>query len=784
MNSFLGARIIHKANGNLESLLGRYKAEGLAFLAVFVLVFSSLKMYSVAFSSGNVEQWANITNQMFYGGQDFLFSYGPLYWLTGNSSSQYNMSTYWGSIIFLSVLYACFWSVIFTLVSKARTYIFFSVAFFLFFSGLIFPAALFILPFAVVAYFEFSKDKPLVIKSRFMMVIGVVVGFLFYVRFFYGLVGLATFGSYFFVRFFSEKKVSRLALFVVGVVVSYVFFGLIIFHDKVSLVNYLVINKNLSFGNSVDMTQDVVNSGSTFVAVLLVIVFLNVYLLFKRRSLLLTVNVLLLLFFKLGFSRTDHYVGYFVIPTATLALVMIFDKSRLGRLLFVLTMVGLYYLSANPSYPGAPTKSALLPAIDFSVEYEDRMQSLYAEFKLEDDLLRRIGKSTIDVYPYNNEYAFANKLNYKYRPSFQNYMTLTPALDLMNKKFFESSARPKFVLFTSGINCGSDKCNVFDDFDQKLSLSEDPLTVSSILLNYHTVSVSKGKNGLPLILLEENDGYAVYAESPISEKTMNFGEWYKVPRAADGVTKIIPDFELTNYGRIKNLLFRGSILKVRYKFFSGDVREYRLNIINSKSGVWVSPLLDNFELSGDAVDSVMFLSQSSNYFKPKFKSRWVKVHIPGVHTKAIQRAYTKDVILNDILSSVPGVNKDVEIGCDGSIDSINGDLPTSSELNFNAAELLKVRGWLALSTKDGTLFDKTFLTLTDINGKTTFISTNGEVRDDVGAAFKKTSLNAAGYNTLIDLSILNGTYTLGMGGVHNQEFYSCSQYTIPVTIDK
>jgi hypothetical protein len=257
-----------------------------------------------------------------------------------------------------------------------------------------------------------------------------------------------------------------------------------------------------------------------------------------------------------------------------------------------------------------------------------------------------------------------------------------------------------------------------------------------------------------------------------------------VPRAADGVTKIIPDFELTNYGRIKNLLFRGSILKVRYKFFSGDVREYRLNIINSKSGVWVSPLLDNFELSGDAVDSVMFLSQSSNYFKPKFKSRWVKVHIPGVHTKAIQRAYTKDVILNDILSSVPGVNKDVEIGCDGSIDSINGDLPTSSELNFNAAELLKVRGWLALSTKDGTLFDKTFLTLTDINGKTTFISTNGEVRDDVGAAFKKTSLNAAGYNTLIDLSILNGTYTLGMGGVHNQEFYSCSQYTIPVTIDK
>lgn len=78
-------------------------------------------------------------------------------------------------------------------------------------------------------------------------------------------------------------------------------------------------------------------------------------------------------------------------------------------------------------------------------------------------------------------------------------------------------------------------------------------------------------------------------------------------------------------------------------------------------------------------------------------------------------------------------------------------------------DFLNVQGWLALSTKDGTLFDKTFVTLTDINGKRIFISTNGQVRGDVGAAFNKISLNAAGYNTLIDLSMLNGTYTLGMG---------------------
>ncbi len=774
MNSFFNAFNIKKRRSDLESLLWKYKTEVLAFLAVFVIVFSSLKMYSVAVSNGNVEQWVNLTNQMFYEGNDFLFSYGPLYWLAGGSSSQHSAYAYWSSIVFLSLINASFWSVVSTLVSRANTYIFLAAAFFLFFSNLIFSAALFILPFAIVAYFECSKDKPLVIGPRLMMVLGAVVGFLFYVRFFYGLVGLATFGSYFFVRLFSEKKISGLALFVAAVIASYIIAGLIIFHDKASLVNYLIINKNLSFGNSVDMTLDVVNSPKTFAAALLIIAFLNIYLLLRRRSLLLTANVLLLLFFKLGFSRTDHYVNYFVIPAAALALIMVFDKGRLGKVLFLLTMACLYYLSINPSYSGAPTKNALLPAIDFKVEYEDRMQGLYADFKLEEDLLRKIGKSTIDVYPYNNEYAFANKLNYTHRPLFQNYMTLTPTLDLMNKEFFESSRRPQFILWTSGIDCRSKNCNVFDAFDQKFSLNEDPLTVSSILLNYHVVKISKGKGGAPLMLLETNDGQVAYSELPVSEVTMKFGEWYKVPKFSEGVVKVLPDFKFTVYARLKNLLFRGSILKVRYKLVSGDIREYRLNILNSKSGVWVTPLLDSFELSGDAVDSVMFVSGNADYFNPEFKSRWVGVKIPKLHHKAIT--------VSHVSTSVLGVSKNSVTACEGSIDLINGVAPVPAA--FSAMDLLKVQGWLARSTKDGTLFDKTFLTLTDGRGNRVFIQTNVEMRGDVGIAFKNPTLNAAGFNGLMDLSMLNGTYKLGIGGVHNFEFYSCSQFEIPVTIDK
>lgn len=765
-------RNIKNTRADLESVMVKYKSELLVFFAVFVLVFSSMKMYSVAMSSGNVEQWVNLTNQVFYEGKDFLFSYGPLYWLVGGSSSLYNIESYWLAIVFVSFVNAAFWSLIFTLVHRGRAYVYLAVAFFLFFSTITFSPAFYLLPFALVTYFECANDNPMVVGRRGMLALGAVVGFLFYVRFFYGLVGVATFGSYFFIRLFSERKVSRLVCFVLAVAITYVFVGLVIFHDASSIFNYLIINKNLSFGNSVDMTLDVVNSRESLISALLVIGLLNVYLLLKRRSLLLTVNVLLLLLFKLGFSRTDHYLGYFVIPTAALALVMVFDRNLVGRVLFAVTMMLLYYMATIPSYPGAPTKDSLQSATDFKVDYADRMRGLYADFKLNDQLLSTIGKASIDIYPYNNEYAFANKLNYQPRPSFQNYMTLTPALDLMNKAYFESSTRPEFILWTAGVACASKDCDVFDAFDRKYSLNEDPQTVNAILQNYHFVSSSSGKGGVPLILMAANDVKTVIENVPLSEVRMKFGEWHKVPKFSGGVVKAVPDFELTIYARLKNLLFRGNVLTIRYKLVSGNIREYRLNILNSKSGVWITPLLDNFGFSGDTVDSVMFFSDSDHYFKPEFNVKWIGTPLSMISNKPLA--------LSAVSTSVPGAMKSSVASCEGSIDLMNGVSPATT--SFGSSDLLKIEGWLIDSTKKGTLFDKTYLTLTDERGKRVFILASGYPRPDIGVAFKNPALNAGGFNGLLELSSLSGTYKLGLGGLRGSEFISCSQFDIPVTV--
>lgn len=735
-------------------------------LFIFVLIFASIRLHSGPGSNGNVEQWINLTNQMFYGHQDFLFSYGPLYWITGGATSQYSVASYWIAILFLSTVYAIFWTAVVWMASEARSIVFFSAVFLLFFQSLQFSNALFLWPFILVIYLDLHRKEGLPRKEYFFY--GALIALAFYIRFFYGVVALATFGTYLASLALANKNLRGLAYLSFGLVISYVIIGLFVFHDYRSILNYAFINNQLSFGNSVDMTLDVVNKPQTWIAVAICSLTLCVYAFIQRRRLFLTVSILILIFLKLGFSRTDHYLHYFVMSLVVMSLLPLFDRSLFGRGTLIISAICLYYLSTSPSFPGAPTKQgALLPGVNFQVAYENRMQDAYKDFRLSPYLLSYIGGESIDIYPYNNEYAFANKLNYKYRPVFQSYMTLTPKLDAMNQAFFESSSRPQFILWTAGIICNSAECNPFDSFDGKYALNEDPLTTSSIFLNYHKVAVAEGKGGAPLMLLEKNKSERKYSELFIKNETLEFGKWYNVPMIESGLLKLKPELELSIYGKVKNLLFRGSILKVKYKLASGEIREYRLNILNSRSGIVASPLLDSFNYSGIRVAQIMFETNDMRYFEPSFDAKWFVVPEPEVKARNP---------FDTVGNIPPKYTRIKNIQCEGNIDSVNGVSPPFQIVDVSGR--FSVHGWLAYSTQTGELYDQTFLTVTDGKGKTSFISTRKENRGDVAAAFHKEALTNSGYVALIDSSVFDGKSKLGLASVKDSILYKCDQFEV------
>ena len=602
------------------------------FYLFFVLTFASLHFTVSGGSNGNLEQWLNLTNQMFYGHQDFLFTRGPLYWMSGGGTSQYSVTSYWIAVLFVSAVYASVWAAVVWMASEARSTAFFAALYILFFQGVSLSSSLFFLwPFILVVYLDLYRNACCSRKEYFFY--GALVALFFYIRFFYGVVALATFGTYLVSMAVANKNWRGIVYLFFGLTVSYSAIGLFVFHDYSSIVNYVLINNQLSLGNSVDMTMDVVNKPQTWVAVAVCAIALSVYAFIKRKRLFLTVAVLILFFLKLGFSRTDHYLVYFVGPLSFMLLLPLLDRSVFGRGVVVVSAICLCYLSVSPSFPRARVRVPLQPGVNFHVSYEDRMQDVYKDFRLSPGLLNYIGDETIDFYPYNHEYAFANKLNYKYRPVFQNYMTLTPKLDAMNQAFLESPDRPQFILWTAGIVCNAANCNPFDAFDRKYTLNEDPLTTSAIFCNYHKVATAEGKGGVPLMLLEKNESVRECPEVFIKSEKLEFGKWYSVPAVENGLLKLRPELEFTAYGKIKNLLFRGSILRIKYKLATGIVKTYRLNILNSRSGIVVSPLLDNFDYSGPRVDEIMFETNDERYFKPFFDAQWITMPEPEVKTR-------------------------------------------------------------------------------------------------------------------------------------------------------
>ena len=620
-----------KIYNQFNLLLDSHKIELLLFFSVFIIVFPMIN-FNPSSGANSVEQWMNLTNQMFYGSNDFMFSYGPAYWLVGGVSSVFSAKIYLISKLFISFIAAFFWTLLISLTYRHKVFIYFAIAFVIFIQSLQIGSIFYLWSLMLLYYLEFSKDKPIALSRAAIIVLGVTVGSFFYIRFFYGLLPFLIVGSYFFTLFFTNKSKS-LFYFIPSIAIGYIFLGLIIFNDYTNIINYFIINNQLSFGNSVDMVLDMRNSFSCFVAIGIAWVSINIYLILERKILLLPVNIAFLIFLKMGFSRADHYFGYFVVPVIILSFFMLYSKIRIGKFLFLIFLISIGYVTAFSTSDGTIKtyysfyKQRILG--DFTVPYFERISNIYAAYKLNDSILKKIGNGTIDVYPYVNEYIFANNLNYKYRPSFQNYMTLTPKLDKMNEKFLTSNEKPQFILWTGGPACWGNPqlCNPFDGFDNKYALNEDPLTSMSILTNYHIIDKFEGKDNMPLMLLEKNINSASKSQSRIKKETMEFSKWYDVPKIENGIIKLIPNFEFTLFGRAKNLFFRGDILYINYRLSNGSIKKYRLNILNSISGVWISPYLTDMKFNGLDVSQIMFETNDSDYFKQFFNAEWSNMQI-------------------------------------------------------------------------------------------------------------------------------------------------------------
>lgn len=765
-NFFRTSRIQH---GDTKAELFKFSQ---LFVFLFAIIFISINQQPLRLlSTGSVEQWLNVLPEYFTGPQDFLFSYGPLYWLTGKVVVQYSQLTYWITAVFISVYTAANWAILLRLAMKFKAVIILAVIYAGVTRSYDAAAVFFTMPFFIVLYFRTIGLNHWFKNNICLLALALLASFLFYVRFFYGMVALLTFGSYIFSIGVLKRQFRELIVFTLAAAFFYLLFGFIIFHHADNIVNYTIINSQLNFGNSVDMTFDIELTNKACLIVTLIFICFNIFLIRNAPELLLTINGLLLIFLKIGFSRADHYIGYFIGPVALLALMCAVTDKRWWLAMAVVILALIFTLGNSSVYPGSRKLPALRTFENFSQSYEDRAAASYPQFKLPANIVAQIGKQTIDVYPYNNEYMLANKLNYHHRPSFQNYMTLTPVLDNFNADFFASAGAPEYVLWTGGILCGNSSCEAYNGFDDKYALNEDPITTTAILSYYHVVNTFSDANNKPMMLLKRNAQRVEVKPKTLSDFRLHFGEWVSVPEVSSGVIKLTPQLNFTLLAKMQNMLYRGGILYVNYRLSSGEVKRYRLNIINAQSGIWVSPWLSSFPQKGQRVVEVMLETPNEHYFKDDFSASWQSYPLENI------KIY--EPVFPTFTAEQPKDLTAVTTACDASIDTAE-----VLQISFGGNHItrLKSKGWTAFSIARNLAADRAWLTLTDEQGRRFYTPLSATARPDVANHFGKPALTNSGYEIVSDITGFKGNYKVGVSIAGEGKLLQCSNFAKPITI--
>jgi hypothetical protein len=131
--------------------------------------------------------------------------------------------------------------------------------------------------------------------------------------------------------------------------------------------------------------------------------------------------------------------------------------------------------------------------------------------------------NTVDIYPWNAQLLFENKLNFSPRPVFQSYNAYTKVLEEMNFNHYNTKeTAPEFVIYE------------FLAIDQRYPLFDEPKVNLCLLKNYTPVELFdfqerkfillQKKTDFKPLKLEKIKEYAMMTESPLAPKKEVFYE--------------------------------------------------------------------------------------------------------------------------------------------------------------------------------------------------------------------------------------------------------------------
>ena len=559
-------------------------------------------------------------------GKDFIFTYGPL----GSLCTRVGWGKSWEAFLLFDIFISFNYFLMFFITlkqSKNKILSFLAIAAIVYVLPLwVGSAWSMILLFFLVFWIRLSIDNP---KPFYYIMQIAIITLMFFIKF---NTGLIVFVLYFVgIVYNLIAKNTKVWLLMVY---SFLPVALVFCLSKmlnVALTPYINSGFEMVAGyNEIMYLDNTFKKAFRFfciISLLLLIIFtMNVYKKDKQRKQeyfkwLVTFFIFAVPFFvmyKQSFVRADegHIVDFFLyLPLALICNLDLHRHSRniIAKVLFVIVLaMPVYYLYSRTNR---------IPAIEEKFSKEQYFKEL-SDFtptsamhifgkgnQLNDTIKQRIGKSTVDVYPWSVQMLLENNLNYLPRPICQSYSAYTPYLEEQNFEHYNNSATaPDFVIYD--YFSMDDRYPMFDEGKLNLALYS----------NYNLVKLFNF-DGRKLLLLQKKSNFR-----PIK---------FEKIREYDSATKttLIPKqgffYEITvNYsmlGKIRGIFDYAPEIKLGIKAKEGEIHKYKTSKSLVQSGVFSTSFVNNTEDAALFFSHQPTLGQVSYYnFRPEKESMYTE----------------------------------------------------------------------------------------------------------------------------------------------------------------
>lgn len=465
--------------------------------------------------------YANLKDYVW--GSDFIFTYGPL----AHLSTRIGWGHDWKSLFAFDLFFFFnLFYISYTALKRSRN--FWLVLLLLCIHLLLIPVHLGpLVAHFLLGFLMFWVLQNLIKPSRWYMVFQVILlSLMFFVKFNTGLVAFPIFIIGLVYIVYDKKSSWWEALVWLNVPFIIIYFFSI--HWNVKLKSYVFNAMEIVKGYN-DIMYLPHNLQTKLIAVFMILAILSVQLIpfLKSKSISEKIKILiptgivfipLFVVYKSGFVRGLES-DFFLVSVFIIILKIGFHQPKykwIDFVYFIVAGISCYQIgfSENNKMPIEITskldKFYFVSLKDYTPTYGLAIHP--NNNQLPEKVKRLLGSNTVDIYPWNSQLLFENKLNFLPRPIFQSYTAYTKNLQEINFDHYNNSEKsPEFIIYE------------YLSIDQRYPLYDESKVNLSLIKNYQIVEFFNFQNRDFIVLQKKKDFKPILLE-PTKEYLIKWGE--------------------------------------------------------------------------------------------------------------------------------------------------------------------------------------------------------------------------------------------------------------------